>query len=216
MVTRFFLLNVLIFIPLVWCGGIKLTFQVEPKTEECVYEKMAATEEFNMQFEVVRGGLLDIKLRINDPNDQIVNEKMAFFNKPENAVDAGTVKFVSAIAGVHKICFDNTMSRWTAKVVSFIIKPKEDATTKPKLATTEHLGTLVDSVIKVADQLSNIEQLQHVHRVIAQSERDRAEKRNSRVMWLSILESFILVSISVFQLRYIKQWFSDKNMPGRV
>lgn len=215
MVTRLFLFHVLLLIPLVQSGNeIKLTFQVEPKTEECVYEEMSATQEFKMDYEVTRGGLLDIKLRIMDPNDQIIQEKMAFFNK--QVENQGRVLFVSAIPGTHKICFDNTMSRWTAKVVSFHVKTGQDVEKKPGLATTEHLGTLVDSVIKVADELNSIEQIQHVHRIISQSQRDGAENRNSRVMWLSILESFILVSISVFQLRYIKQWFSDRNMPGRV
>jgi hypothetical protein len=38
-----------------------------------------------------------------------------------------------------------------------------------------------------------------------------AESTNSRVMWLSFLEMFSLIAIAVFQLAYIRNWFSDKN-----
>merc|ERR1719491_1114640 len=133
MITRLFLFYVLLLIPRVQSGkGIKLTFQVEPKAEECVYEEMSATQEFKMNYEVTRGGLLDIKLRITDPNDQIIQEKMSFFNRQDE--NEGRVLFVSAIPGTHKICFDNTMSRWTAKVVSFHVKTGQDVEKKPGLA----------------------------------------------------------------------------------
>jgi hypothetical protein len=143
-------------------------FQVEPRARECFYEDIdpAKQSQFNMEFEVARGesafsppphfalnqlclpllpgGLLDIKLQIMDPFNRMVFEKMAFFNKPDDAANEagspllippsflshrwlpfpfffslpeGKVSIPVSSQGSYSICFDNTMSRWTAKVV---------------------------------------------------------------------------------------------------
>jgi UDP-3-O-acyl-N-acetylglucosamine deacetylase len=49
---------------------------------ECFYEQLERGKAFQMEFEVVRGGLLDCKLVISDPNDQVIIDKLAFFNRP--------------------------------------------------------------------------------------------------------------------------------------
>lgn len=59
-----------------------LTFQVEPKAVQCFNEDLAAGAQFDMSFEVTRGGLLDIKFQLYDPNRNLMQERMAFFNKP--------------------------------------------------------------------------------------------------------------------------------------
>lgn len=73
--------------------------------------------------------------------------------------------------GVHTICFDNTMSRWTPKVVSFRLSSSGTQKTKD-FAHLEHLGPMVDSVIKISEELDQIEKLQHTMRVREQSHRD--------------------------------------------
>ncbi len=79
---------------------------------------------------------------------------------------------------------------------------------------TEHLTPMVDSVIKISEELTQIETLQHHMRIREQSHRDcmcrptdalqplpthsfvvllvlcaAAESTNARVQWMSILES---------------------------
>ena len=54
---------------------------MDPKTQECFYENLERNVAYSMNFEVVRGGLLDIKLRVTDQNEQVVLDKLAFFNR---------------------------------------------------------------------------------------------------------------------------------------
>lgn len=84
----------------------------------------------------------------------------------------GRISFAAGHTGKYTICFDNTMSRWTAKVVSFFVL--NDAATDPKesIAKLQDLGPTVDSVIKIADELDAIETIQHHMRVREQSHRD--------------------------------------------
>ena len=248
-----------------------LTFQVEPRAEQCFFEEMLAGASFNMEFEVVRGGLLDIRLRILDPAANNVIEKMAFFNRHVDhthhhththpARDSGTlttpsspapppcspspvcasmrlqddalneaegrVTLTAAMTGRYSICFDNSMSRWTAKVVSMFIphgsssssslSSNSAAASAASSATKlQDLGPMVDSIIKIADALDAIEQQQHHTRVKQQAWRDEGEAADDWVQWLSLLESVLLIGVTAAELQYIRAWFKDTGKTGRV
>jgi hypothetical protein len=162
--------------------------QIEPREEQCFYEELTRDQQFRLEFEVVRGGLLDCKIKIADPNNVNIVDRIAYFNKEvthtlsehrgtmgergagteeelaassaltcagflcqtdaENESE-GRVTFTAATAGRHSICFDNTMSRWTAKVVSFFVLNDNAANPKDSVAKLQDLGPTVDAVIKV-------------------------------------------------------------------
>lgn len=186
-----------------------LTFQVEPREEECFYEPLDQGKQFKMEFDVVRGGLLDIKLRIQDPSGTVLLDKLAYFNRPDDALNEaeGKVELQTGSSGSYSICFDNRMSRWTAKVVSFRLL--NDAKPHDDIAKLEHLGPMVDSVIKIADELDEVEKMQHHMRVREQAHFDSSQTTNSRVQWLAVIESVALVSMTVYQLKKIQNWFKD-------
>lgn len=116
---------------------------------------------------------------------------MAFFNRPNEAENAaeGTLEFKADQGGVYSICFDNSMSRWTPKVATFEIPyyAKDD---NSQIAQLEHLGPMVDSVIKISDQLEVMEKLQHSMRVREQLHRD-SESLFSFFLSLSSFSSFL-------------------------
>ena len=84
------------------------------------------------------------------------------------------MSFSAGLTGMYSICFDNTMSRWTAKVVSFFVlnDAVKNPNDKDSVAKLTDLGPTVDSVIKIADELDAIETIQHHMRVREQSHRD--------------------------------------------
>jgi len=65
----------------VTCTDAAALRQIEPREEQCFYEDLKKDQQFRLEFEVVRGGLLDCKIRISDPNKVAVVERMAYFNK---------------------------------------------------------------------------------------------------------------------------------------
>jgi len=203
-----------IFFGLVLVDGSILTLQVEPKGRECFYEDVSEPSAYSLEFEVIRGGLLDIKLSVTDPTNRVLVEKMAFFNKQDDQQNEqeGQVTFSTNMGGTHQICFDNSMSRWTAKVVSFRMSTSK----KDELVKFEHLTPMVDSVIKISEELNSIETLQHHMRVREQSHRDASETINSRVQYLALFESAMLITISLIQVQLISKWFADSDKRIRV
>ena len=61
--------------------------QVEPRTEECFFEDLKVGDKMTINFEVIRGGLLDIEFKLKDPMGNVAFQRLAFFNH----------KFVAAI-----------------------------------------------------------------------------------------------------------------------
>ena len=172
-----------------------------------------------------------------DGNYAVMMSRLAFFNHKEDEKNEqeGHVEYAVMQTGTYGICFDNTMSRWTAKTVSFFIPTIKGCVTQfgspsqpsEDMAKLEHLTPFVESVIHLSDELEAVEKMQHHMRVRETFHRDSmfvsvvsihvaAESTNSRVMWLSLLESVVLLTISGFQLFYIRNWFSDTDRRRRV
>ncbi len=196
-----------------------LSFQIEPRDERCFFESLNRKSVLRFDFEVVRGGLLDIRFKLVDPHGISHIDRLAFFNKNDDAMNEaeGRVEFTAVTEGEHQICFDNSMSKWTAKVVSFyVINEAGKVSSSEELAKLEHLGPTVDSVIKIADELDAIENLQHHIRVREQSHRDMVETTNSRVQWLAFTEAILLILMTIAQIHFIHQWFKDSKPRGTV
>ena len=135
----------------------------------------------------------------------------------------GRVNFAVQSSGRYSICFDNSMSRWTAKVVSFFIPhtaASASAAASASLAASatklQDLGPMVDSIIKIADTLDSVEQLQHRERVKEQAWRDEGDAADDAVQWLSLIESVLLIGLTTAQLYYIRNWFKETGKIGRV
>jgi hypothetical protein len=111
------------------------------------------------------------------------------------------------------------MSRWTAKVVSFfVLNDATQAAANPKdsVAKLQDLGPTVDAVIKIADELDAIETIQHHMRIREQTHRDTTLSTNSNVQWLALVEAVLLVGLTAFQIKYIRDWFAETSSRGRV
>jgi hypothetical protein len=196
-----------------------LTFQVNAREEMCFFEDMEANMPLNMEFEVIRGGLLDIHLKISDPSDTIIFEKMAFFNRPDETMNVaeGRISVSTKDAGAYKICFDNTMSKFTAKVVSFyVVSSVKPHSSHADAATLAHLGPIVDSVIAISDKLDVVESMQYQMRIREKVGHDTLDVNYSRGTLLFIIETIVLIVLSVLKSSTIMQWFSNRQNVGRV
>jgi hypothetical protein len=197
-----------------------LSFDVAPKSEECFRHHVLEGNQWPFLFEVIRGGLLDIKLRISGPSGAVLHERLAFFNRDDaENEDEMQATIDSAQSGSYQVCFDNTMSRWTGKVVQVTYLDDEEdnaAGAELDLANVDDLGPVVDSVIQIAEKLDVIAKKQHHMRTREQSHRDHQATLNSRVQYLAILECVTLVGLSVFQVKFIRNWFKETMHLGRV
>jgi len=205
-------------------GVPALTFQVEPKRTICLYENVTPGHA-TASWEVVRGGLLDVNIAITGPNGESHYRELYY----EGRGTPGYKKFVAGTAGRYSFCFDNEMSRWTPKVVSFALKVGNVPTSPPaarssgnmpagaeNLAKQEHITPLQDSVSKISAALGRIEDEQSYYRRREHRHRNTAEETCERVQWWSIYETSAIVLISVVQVLVLRRWFDSKRTQGGV
>jgi hypothetical protein len=195
---------------LIACAFGSLTFQVEPKTTDCFYVDVNSGQTVKVIFFVTRGGLLDIDLRIGGPNQEQIYSGMQF--------ESSQFEFVARVGGSHSICWNNEMSRWTAKVVEFEVEIDGKKTgemtapaNKDELLTPGVLTPVEDSIRRIGASLESIQEDQKYLRSREQKHRDTAESTNGRVFWYSVAESVVLVGISLGQVFYLRKFFEVKR-----
>eukprot|EP01090_Pellita_catalonica_P010999 TRINITY_DN2247_c0_g1_i3.p1 TRINITY_DN2247_c0_g1~~TRINITY_DN2247_c0_g1_i3.p1 ORF type:complete len:111 (-),score=7.44 TRINITY_DN2247_c0_g1_i3:197-529(-) len=110
------------------------------------------------------------------------------------------------------------MSRWTPKVVSVDISLSHPLRKygKGTPAKGEHLAPLENSIDKIASILDDVNKEQKYLRVREQTHRDTQESTFARVYWFSLVESIVLVVMSVLQIIYLRRLFYSKELPGFV
>jgi protein ERP2 len=186
--------------------------QLEPKEEQCFFETMENGSVFKMEFDVVRGGLLDVKFILKDPSGTVLIERMAFFNKDDEALNEaeGNVEHPVVMTGDYKFCFDNTMSRWTPKVVNFEVKDVKLLTHHEELAKLEHLGPMVDSIIRLSDDLDVVEKQLHHDRIQERWHVELARQSISRAYWFVISQVVVILLASIYTIGHVQKWFVVK------
>jgi len=192
------------------CSWAILSFQVEPKSSDCFHADLKSGQQVKITFWISRGGLLDIDLRVNGPYNEQIYSGMQF--------ETSQFEFMSRTPGPHSICFNNEMSRWTAKFVEFEIEidgkkefysdkksQQEEFLTPGVLTPVEHsLGEIDRALETIRVDLMYLRGRESAHR-------DTAESTNERVLWYSVIESLVLVTISLGQVYYLRKFFEVKR-----
>jgi len=186
-----------------------MTMQIEPRTTECFkYKSQRPGEDFTFEFVVTRGGLLDIQFRIVNPFGAVLHSELHFF--PEGEEFVKTIR--SEAGGEYSLCFDNEMSRWTAKVVKFEITT--ESSPSQQASSSETLKPLERSARNIKRELERVLKEQKYLRVREQTHRDTQENTYTRVYLFSTLESCVLIGMTVFQIFYMKKWFNTRKTGG--
>jgi len=184
-----------------------LTLQVEPKVAECFYEQVPVNTEMTLYYQVVRGGLLDIKLTVESPSGQLLYETLHFEEE-----DDGIYDFIPKEQGHYKFCFSNEMSRWTAKVVSFyLIKDEDEEPSKPLPASTEDLDPVENSIHKLSTEMGILLRHQHFFRGREAQHREIIETTTTRIVWVTLLESIVLIGMNLGQIYYLRRAFEVRG-----
>ncbi|KAH8324289.1 hypothetical protein KR074_003424 [Drosophila pseudoananassae] len=94
----------------------QLTIYAEPGRTECYFHPIAATENIHLEYEVIHGGHGEphINFKLMSPNRNVL--------VAETKKDKGNHKKVAYETGAYQICFDNTISSFNQKIVSFTLE----------------------------------------------------------------------------------------------
>ncbi|GAM21403.1 hypothetical protein SAMD00019534_045780 [Acytostelium subglobosum LB1] len=180
-----------------------LTLQVEPKMTECFSEYVDSGKISFINYQVIRGGLLDVDVKVFDPMGNTIYSILHFESSMK-----GKMSFTASNSGAYKICFNNEMSRFTAKVITFTWTYDNADTAFVK---GETLNPMDQSIQKIERTLQSIVFEQKKMRYREQTNRDTSESTNERVVRWTIIQLLVLVSMGVAQIWFLRRWFNSKS-----
>ncbi|KAM9969594.1 hypothetical protein ACTFIR_001430 [Dictyostelium discoideum] len=178
------------------------SFKVSAKVEECIYEEIGVDLSFTAMFQVIQGGFNDIDFTIISPDKRIV-----YSGQRESE---GTKTLRSSFAGVYSFCFSNKMSSLTDKTVSFILSVGESSPIR-EIAKKKDLTPIERSIMTLSDGVIAVKNEQNYFKMREAAHRNTAESTNSRVLWWSVFEAFVLIALSIWQIYYLRRFFEVKR-----
>lgn len=157
-------------------------------------------------FETIEGGFLDIDITLRGPDNNVL-----YHGDRETS---GKYAFTAHTTGLYTYCFSNKMSTVTTKSVMFSIDVGEAPKAESGAANQEEANhtRLEDMIRELAGTLSAVKHEQDYMSVRDKMHRAINESTNSRVMLWSVFEAFILVTMSVGQVYYLKRFFEVRRV----
>jgi len=197
-------------------------FFLEPGTPVCFIEEVpeetlvvghynSLDHEPGFRTEDYPGSESGIQVQVEDPLTRAVILK--HWTSSE-----GSFAFTSLHGGEHKICLTLvSSSSWFGDEsdkyrISLHLDIGEAATDYEVLAKVEHLSAIEVEIRKLNDRIRTIRNEQAYQKQRELGFRNTSESTNSRVMWWSILQMFILVGSSAAQIYMLRQFFRKKKI----
>jgi len=132
----------------------------------------------------------------------------------------GTFAFTTGGAGgVYSLCFSHQPGEGGSlhhslynRRVSLRLEAGVETTDFAKIGREEHLNKLEVDALRIQRSLEEVSlDLEHFKRR-EERHRDTTESTNSRVMWLSVTSMIVIVCIGVWQLIYLRRFFTQKKL----
>ncbi|KYQ90413.1 emp24/gp25L/p24 family protein [Tieghemostelium lacteum] len=178
------------------------SFKVSAKVEECIYEEIGMDVSFTAMFQVTQGGFNDIDVTILSPDKRVIYQGQR--------ETEGTKTLRSSQAGLYSFCFSNKMSSLTDKMVSFLVSVGESSPLR-EVAKKGDISPIERSIMILSDGVNAVKNEQTYFKLREIEHRNTAESTNSRVLWWSIFEAFVLVTMSIWQIYYLRRFFEVKR-----
>ncbi|XP_017051483.1 transmembrane emp24 domain-containing protein 1 [Drosophila ficusphila] len=189
----------------------QLTIFVEAGRQDCFYHPIAASENIKIDYQVIHGGLGETHINFNfmDPSRRfLINEIKQ---------GKGNHKVVANENGSYKICFDNTISTFNQKIVSFTLEvtpadreEQELRALRHEMMTDYHFDvayTGIDNYLgKIQVNLMRSRQTQDFIRAIEARDRNVAESTYAMVnnwSWAQFLSMIFVGLLQVLMVRSI-------------
>lgn len=198
---RWSILNILFIIKFVI--ATELSFELADNAKECFFEEIHKNTSVTLEFQVVTGGQYDVDVSLFDPR------KTKIYEQIKTQFDSHT--FTTQLSGVYMICFSNEFSTISHKLVYMDLQVGEEA---PLPGLGEHITALTkmeSSAQETHKSLSTIIDFQTHHRLREAQGRKRAEELNETVLWWSIIETAVIIVISIGQVMILKNFFTDRR-----
>lgn len=150
---------------------------------------------------------IGMHVEVRDSDDKVILSRVYS--------STGRISFTSHTPGEHVICLYSNSTAWFSGAqlrVHLDIRVGEQAIDYASVAQKEKLTELQLRIRQLLDQVDQITKEQNYQRYREERFRHTSESTNSRVLWWSIAQIFVLICMSCWQMRHLKSFFEAKKL----
>ncbi|XP_074835837.1 transmembrane emp24 domain-containing protein 1 [Carettochelys insculpta] len=189
----------------------EFTFLLPAGRRECFYQGAPANGSMEAEFQVIGGAGLDVDFSLESPSGVLlINE----YRKSD-----GVHTIEPTEAGDYKLCFDNSFSTISEKLVFFELifdSPQEDEDNWAEVVEPEEMldmkiEDIKESIETMKTRLERSIQMQTLLRAFEARDRNLQESNLGRVNFWSAVNLGVLVVVAFLQVYLLKSLFEDKR-----
>ncbi|XP_042621575.1 transmembrane emp24 domain-containing protein 1-like [Cyprinus carpio] len=192
----------------------EFTFQLPAASKECFYQSAVHNSSIEIEYQVIAGAGMDVDFSIISPQGiHLVSE----FRRSD-----GVHMVEPTEAGDYQICFDNSFSRFSEKMVFFEVildSPANDAGAddewaglgEPESLLEYKLDDIKESMETVHRRLERSRQMQTVLRAFEARDRNLLEDNLWRVSFWSCVSLLVMLSVALTQVYTVRRLFDDRR-----
>lgn len=195
------------------CNGIDsdVYFYLKEHSSRCFYEELPARTILIGDYkhpEVLQGKPAIVMVK--DPSGERVYS--------EQAEEKGRFAYHAVSAGEHLICVESEKtSNWPEreKTAKFHLKIEihgKDSEIDQDTAKKEHLTSLEKELEELDNKVDLVLKDLEYSKTQEQHFRDQTERINSRIMWWSLFQSFVLLLVGAWQVNSLQSFFRAKKL----
>lgn len=192
----------------------EFTFLLPAASKECFYQSAVHNGSVEIEYQVIAGAGMDVDFSVVSPQGiHLISE----FRRSD-----GVHMVEPTEEGDYQICFDNTFSRFSEKMVFFEVildHPSNDAGAddewaglgEPESILEYKLDDIKESMETVHRRLERSRQMQTFLRAFEARDRNLLEDNLWRVSFWSCVNLLVLLSVAFIQVYTLRRLFDDKR-----
>ncbi|XP_073697797.1 transmembrane emp24 domain-containing protein 1b [Garra rufa] len=192
----------------------EFTFLLPAASKECFYQSAIHNGSIEIEYQVIAGAGMDVDFSIVSPQGlHLVSE----FRRSD-----GVHMVEPTEAGDYQVCFDNTFSRFSEKMVFFEVildSPSNGAGAddewaglgEPESLLEYKLDDIKESMETVHRRLERSRQMQTVLRAFEARDRNLLEDNLWRVSFWSCVNMLVMLSVALTQVYTVRRLFDDRR-----
>ncbi|XP_059410995.1 transmembrane emp24 domain-containing protein 1b, partial [Carassius carassius] len=192
----------------------EFTFLLPAASKECFYQSAVQNGSVEVEYQVIAGAGMDVDFSILSPQGiHLVSE----FRRSD-----GVHMVEPTEAGDYQICFDNSFSRFSEKMVFFEVILDSQANDagaddewaglgEPESLLEYKLEDIKESMETVHRRLERSRQMQTVLRAFEARDRNLQEDNLWRVSFWSCVNLLVMLSVALTQVYTVRRLFDDRR-----
>ncbi|XP_067877133.1 transmembrane emp24 domain-containing protein 1-like [Heterodontus francisci] len=186
----------------------EFTFVLPPGRQECFYQSAGHNSSMELEYQVIGGAGLDVDFTVFSPNGESLIT--------ESRRSDGVHMIEPTIIGDYKICFDNSFSTISEKLIFFEVifdDVEEDWSeiVEPEELLDIKIDDIKESIGNMNSKLAKSVQIQAILRAFEARDRNLQEGNLGRVNFWSAVNLGVMLVVSFVQVYMLKSLFDDRR-----